>query len=185
MITYGQIREVLRDLKGGWRLTFTIDQPPEAEEMQALTGKQLEITARPKRERRTLDANSYYWVLISKLAKAVGTSNTRMHNLIMRSYGTPEDIDGEIVTVSLPESEQAENKALEAETFHLKPTAELVIGDYGKVYRTYILMRPSHEMDKREFSALINGLVEECKAQGIETLPPEELERMLSAWKAS
>ena len=185
MITFGQIGEVLRDLKGGWRLTFTIDQPPEAEEMQALTGKQLEITARPKRERRTLDANSYYWVLISKLAKAVGTSNTRMHNMIMRSYGTPEDVDGEIVTVSLPESEHAENKALDAETFHLKPTAELVIGDYGKVYRTYILMRPSHEMVKREFSALINGLVEECKAQGIETLPPDELERMMSQWKAS
>ena len=54
MIAYGQVGEILRDLKGGWRLTFTVDQPPEAEELQALTGKQLEITARPKREHRDM-----------------------------------------------------------------------------------------------------------------------------------
>ena len=185
MIAYGQVKELLRDLQGGWRLTFEIEDPPESEELQAILRKRLEITARPKRERRTLDANAYYWVLISKLAKAVGVTNARMHNLIMRSYGTPDDVDGEIITVTLPESETAEDKALEAETFHVKPTAELIIGDYGRVYRTYILMRPSHEMDRAEFSALISGLVEECKAQGIETLPPAELERMVAAWRAS
>ena len=33
------------------------------------------------------------------------------------------------------------------------------------------------------FGRLISGTVEECKAQGIETLTPEQIERMLSAWQ--
>ena len=33
-----------------------------------------------------------------------------------------------------------------------------------------------------EMSALIDGVVSECKEMGIETLPPEELERMMDAY---
>jgi hypothetical protein len=32
-------------------------------------------------------------------------------------------------------------------------------------------------------SVLIDGTVSECKEQGIETLAPEELERLLKSWK--
>jgi hypothetical protein len=183
MIAFGEIGDLLRDHKGNWRVLFTVEDPPEPEELDRLRGKRLEITARPKKDRRTLDANSYYWVLISKLAKAIGVSIARAHNMVMRSYGTPEDVDGQIITVSIPETDTAEERALEAETFHVKPTAELVIGDYGQAYRIYILMKPSHTMDTAQFSALINGLVEECKALGIETLPPAELERMMMTWE--
>lgn len=183
MIAYGVIGDLLRDHKGKWRVLFTVEDPPEPEELDRLRGKRLEITARPKKDRRTIDANSYYWALISKLAKVIGVSIARAHNMVMRSYGTPEDVDGQIITVNIPETDAAEERALEAETFHVKPTADVFVGDYGQAYRAYILMKPSHTMDTAQFSALINGLVEECKALGIETLPPAELERMVMAWE--
>ena len=37
-------------------------------------------------------------------------------------------------------------------------------------------------MDSREMSILIDGLVGECKAQGIETRPDEEVKSMLREW---
>ena len=38
-------------------------------------------------------------------------------------------------------------------------------------------------MDSREMSILINGLVDECKNQGIETRPKEEIDSLLRSWK--
>ena len=53
----------------------------------------------------------------------------------------------------------------------------------GKEFTHYVLLKGSHTYDSREMSVLINGLVYEAKLQGIETLPPDELERMLNAWQ--
>ena len=43
-----------------------------------------------------------------------------------------------------------------------------------------MMLRGSSDYDTKEMSVLINGLVEECKEQGIETIPPDELRRILS-----
>ena len=50
------------------------------------------------------------------------------------------------------------------------------------MYRTYMMLKGSSEYDTKEMSHLIDGLVSECKEMGIETLPPEELERMMAAY---
>ena len=45
------------------------------------------------------------------------------------------------------------------------------------------MLRGSSTYNTEEMSKLIDGLVSECKEQGIETLPPEELERMMQAYE--
>lgn len=50
------------------------------------------------------------------------------------------------------------------------------------MYRTYMMLRGSHEYDTREMSQLIDGLISECREVGIETLTPGELERMMAAY---
>jgi hypothetical protein len=37
-------------------------------------------------------------------------------------------------------------------------------------------------MDKKEMAHFIDGIVFECKQLGIETLPPDELERLKEQW---
>ena len=51
------------------------------------------------------------------------------------------------------------------------------------MYRTYIMLRGSSSYDTKEMARLIDGLVSECKEVGIETLPPDEVERMMAAYK--
>jgi hypothetical protein len=46
-------------------------------------------------------------------------------------------------------------------------------------------MRGSHTYDTKEMARLIDGVVYEAKSIGIETLSPDELERMKSLWKVS
>ena len=72
---------------------------------------------------------------------------------------------------------------MEADAYHIKPTSEVKLGRDGKMYRTYYLLRGSSTYDTEEMSRLIDGLVDECKDAGIETLPPDELERMMKAYE--
>lgn len=41
----------------------------------------------------------------------------------------------------------------------------------------------SSTYDTKQMARLIDLVVEDCKQQGIETLPPEELERMALEWR--
>lgn len=180
MIAYGTISEVVRVLgRDAYRMTFEIEARLNEAEVQELTGKRLEITAREKKAKRSLDANSYYWALIGKLARKLRTSNNQLHNLMLRSYGQPMLIDDKKAFFVIPDTPEAERKALESETFHIKPTSEVRTDKSGKSWRTYFLLRGSHEYNAAEFSRILDALIEECKAQGIETLPPEEIERMM------
>ena len=66
--------------------------------------------------------------------------------------------------------------------YHIKPTSEVKETQSGRRFRTYVMLRGSSTYDTAEMSALINGLVEECKDLGIETMTPQELDRMMDLY---
>lgn len=47
----------------------------------------------------------------------------------------------------------------------------------NKLFNVYEVYVPSHELKTNEFAILLNGLVEECKNQGIETRSYDEIRR--------
>lgn len=130
-----------------------------------------------KKEKRSLNQNSYYWVLLGKLADKLRQSKTVIHNQMLRDYGQKAIVNDKPVWVILPDTEEAETNALNAETYHLKPTSQVKFGK-GGMYRTYILLRGSHEYNSGEMSILLDGLIQEAQQQGIETLTPLEVEQM-------
>ena len=82
--------------------------------------------------------------------------------------------------VVIPDTEEASREADEAEKYHIKPTSEVREGKDGLMYRTYIMLKGSHEYNTTEFSRLIEGIIDECKQVGIETATPEEIANMIS-----
>ena len=62
---------------------------------------------------------------------------------------------------------------MERDDVHFKPTTVICFGK-----RRYQMYKGSSHMDSAEFSRLVDGLVSECKQVGIETLSPEEIERL-------
>ena len=179
----GTLKDVTKDwMTGRYRLTFEIDKDVSAE-IERLSGKLLALTAKVYRRKRSMDSNSYYWSLLTKLAEATGISKPRAHNLMLRRYGKIEEIDGSLIYVVVPDNDDGDRMALEAETYHIKPTAEVKTTADGKRFRTYLMLRGSSTYDTAEMSALINGLVEECKDLGIETMTPQELERMMALYE--
>lgn len=170
------------DYRTGKRLvTFLLDSCDD-KSLETFKDKDLRLTVKVWREKRSLDANAYYWVLLGKLAGKLGLTTSELHNLMLRSYGQPEIMCDMFVKIELPDTPEAEMTARMAETYHLKPTSETVLtGDGTK--RVWVMMRGSHTYDSAEFSQLLNGLIEECKFQGIETMTPIEIEMMMAAYK--
>lgn len=127
------------------------------------------------RQKRSLNANSYYRTVLSAMAEINRISLNRQHNLLLRRYGQFERIDGNLITVEIPELDSNEELVDESETVHLKPTSRTVTAKNGTEYRSYLLLRGSHTYDSREMSRLLEGTISEAKAMGINTMTPEEL----------
>lgn len=177
---------ILKDIARNWEtgkflLTFEMDQDITGQ-LEDIRGKLLNIVAKQYRKKRSLDANAYYWQLLTKLSEASGISKNRAHNLMLRRYGQLEEMDGHLIYVVVPDDDKGADRSLEAETYHIKPTTEVKVASDGTQFRTYVMLRGSSTYDTSEMSKLIDGLVSECRDLGIETLPPQEIQRMMQIY---
>ena len=130
---------------------------------------------------RSRSQNSYYWELAGEVAKKsvkFGANINEIHNRNLRELGLREYINGQPVCVYIPDTEEAEKAALNAETYHIKPTSQTKEGKNGEVFRCYVMLRGSHTFNTEEFSSLVDMMVQEAKAVGIETMTPLELENI-------
>lgn len=120
---------------------------------------------------RTLTQNAYYWQLLGQTARLLKMSNTELHNQMLAEFG---QVDTTIGTIIMKDS--IDWRALTH--LHVRPTAATRTMDNGMLYRVYYVMRGSSTYDTTEMSRLVDGMVQEAKQQGIETLPPHELARL-------
>lgn len=178
METKGKIREINLDWKTR-KTIVTVEVDTRPDEVEKLTDLDLTVVLKQFRQKRSLEANGYYWIMLTQLADKLNVSNPFMHNQLLRRYGQPQVIDNKMVYLVLPDSDEGAKIADEAETFHIKPTSQVKEGVDGRNYRTYIMLKGSSEYNTKEMSTLINGLIDECKQVGIETISSAELERMM------
>ena len=139
--------------------------------------EKLDIQIKKHREKRSLDANAYYWVLITKFAKKLELSNPEAHNMCLIRYGYPVILSGKSAFTTIPDTEEAENKVKNSTEYHLQPTSQVREGVDGVMYRTYRLLRGSRTYNTEEMSRLISGLITMCKEAQIpdrEIATPEE-----------
>lgn len=145
----------------------------------SLTEKPLDLELKVHREKRSLDANAYYYKLLSLMAEKLHTSLNELHNITLSRYGYPEIMDNNLVTVTLKEDLDPNH----LEGIHLKSTGQITVNSKGVKFINYILMRGSHTFNTLEMSHLIDGVISEAKELGIDTLTPAEKEKMMAAWE--
>ena len=134
----------------------------------------LKIKAVRYTQRRSLDANAYFHVLVGKIADALTISKARAKNVLSCKYGQPQLLpDGNIMVYK---TNAPENFMWEQETIHCIPVKYEDNATFYKVYRG------SHTDDTKEMSILIDGTVADAKELGIETMTPEELTEMKERW---
>ena len=129
-----------------------------------------------KRNKRSLSANAYYHVLCQKVAEKTNQSITEVKNQTISDYGQTDIDMGTIIL-----RDDIDWRKIQG--LHLHPTMATRVLDNGKLYRVYYVMRGSHTYNGKEMNRLIEGMVQEAKAVGVETLTPRELEEMIGRWK--
>ena len=125
-------------------------------------GKIFEI--KEKKQKRTLTANAYYWSLLNQLASVLRLNNDECHFLMLQRYGQYEVIS-----------------VLSEIDLHgyFKYYKEIGHGTVqGKKFTHYKIYKGSSEMDSKEFSVLLDGVISECEQVGIPTLTPSEVAKL-------
>lgn len=132
-----------------------------------LQGKAARVEIKQWRERRSLDANAYAWVLIDKLASVLRRDKAEIYREAIRGIGGVSDTVcvRDKAVESLVNGWRHNGAGWFAETTPSKiPGCTNVTLYYG-----------SSVYDTRQMSALIEHIVQDCKAVGIETMTPAEL----------
>lgn len=174
MKTTGMIKDFGRLTSGKAYITVQIEGDVDASLME----KDLDIEIKPHRKKRSLDANAYFYVLLSKMAEKLHTSTNELHNIMLSRYGYPEIMEDSMVYIPLKEDIDVNN----LEGIHLKSSGHVTENSKGTRYIQYILMRGSHTFNTAEMAHLIDGVISEAKDLGIDTLTPAEKERMMELY---
>lgn len=180
METTGKLINITRDfMTGKLNVTFQISTEPIDDLNEMAKFDALDITANKHKKKRSLDANAYFHVLVGKIADKFNISKTHCKNILIGRYGQQEFLeDGKPIIIK---SNVGVEKMLEQEFLHTVPCGTKIENDMEVVF--YKVFRGSHTYDTKEMSILIEGTVQEAKDIGIETIPPAELERMVSKWR--
>ena len=142
--------------------------------------EKLTVTISRYREKRSLDANSYCWLLCTKLAAKLTNEKVRytkedVYRKAIKEIGIYKDFVG---------LSQADAKTLRhawellgtgwiTEQVDFMPDGENVI------VRCYY---GSSQYNTKQMSRLIDNIVQDCQAVGIDTKTPNEIAEMLSLW---
>lgn len=173
----GRLVDIKRDYRSRKPIvTFEIDE--EVDSLAALGKDDLKLKIARKKDVRSLDSNSYFHVLARKLAEKLVISEAECKNRLLASYGYPEMYGDEAIVYK---TNAPEDFMIQREEVHSKlvKAAE----ENGLQIFFYRLYRGSHTYNTEEMAHLIEGTIQECKAQGIETATPDELARMAALWE--
>lgn len=170
----GKLNELTFDREGNNKITLTAFSDCR-NEFDDLANEEVSVVIKKYRKKRSLSANAYCWVLIDKIAQVTGRPKSEIYREEIR------DIGGVSKTVCC-----RVNDAPSIVNFWKKnglgwQTEELDSKIEGCV--CLVLYAGSSVYDTKQMSVLIDHLVEDCRSLNIETLPPDELERMLGRWE--
>lgn len=164
----------MQDSEGVW-LSFLVSRQDASQTLAEMqNGKTYTLTIKEHRERRSLDANAYCWVLLDKLAEKLSLPKTDVYRRFIREIG------GNSETVCVVE--KAANKLCDGWQHNgIGWQTERIPSKIDGCVNV-ILYYGSSTYDTKQMSRLIDMVVEECKENGIETLTPMELDRLKDRW---
>lgn len=167
----GKLKSVSKNwISRKWEVTFEINEDITAS-IDKIRDKLLNLTAKIHREKRSLDANAYAWVLMQKIAEAIHTDKWAVYLMMLERYSP-------VFTHIIVRPEAVERVKGEWRTVKVLGPIQ-VNGSSGIQLQCYF---GSSTFDSKEMASFIDGIVSECKEMGIETLPPDEIERMRREW---
>ena len=174
-----ELKAKLRDLSfaldGTQTLSFTVTGDCRTM-FDTYREKELTVCVKEYRQKWSLDANAYFWVLCDKLSTALKIPKEDIYRQYIKNVGG----NSYISPVLLSEKDKAirfwESRGL---GWFCEDTGTSKLQGCTNI----IFYAGSSTFDTAQMSRLIDSIVEDCKAVGIETMTPEELSRIKEEWQ--
>lgn len=166
----GRLIDLAMGLNRRQRVTIELDRDFRAE-FERLKDADLDVEIKKHRNRRSLSANAYAWVLIDKIAAALSIDKEKVYQEAIRNIGGVS----EIVCVQ----DTALDKLRKSWREHGVGWQTEILPSKIPGCTNVILYFGSSTYDTKQMSLLIDHLVEEAKSLGIETMPIDELQRLI------
>lgn len=166
----GRLRDLTFGRNGEQHITVTVTED-FSETFDKLKDSDVDITIKKHRERRSLDANAYAWVLIDKIAAALSVDKATVYRqAILEIGGVSETVCVQDKAVQkLREGWEHNGIGWQTDTLPSKiEGCTNVILYYG-----------SSTYDTNQMSCLIDHLVDEAMELQIETMPPDKLAALI------
>ena len=169
----GTIKGITNDyITGDLNITFTVNEKatvlPEYDRLKDC--KKLRIKAVQYHEKRSLNANAYLWVLLQKMAEVLHTDKWSLYLQMLKQYGQFTYVIVKPSAVDAVKKQWRECEEIGEIDVNGTKAVQMLCYYGSSTYNT------------KEMAYLIDSVVEECKGLEIETLPPDELQRMKEQW---
>jgi hypothetical protein len=159
-------------------ITLTLTQKQPIDDLKAIIAnkKLLAIECKEYRKKRSLDANAYFHVLVSKIAEAMNLGEDETKVKMVLEYGSiMRDENGDKVGFKLPASVNVSSIYKYAKWFDERI-------ENGHKFNCYIIYEHTHKLDSKQMARLIDGVIYEAKELNIETMTPNQLAELKSSW---
>ena len=172
----GEYHSVAFTADGKPLITFKVNEYQEAMKasQEFADGVTVALKVSKQKKKRSLDSNAYFWTLVDKLSQRLNLPKEEIYRNAIRNIGGVS----EIVCV--------QNKAVEK---LCQGWQRMGIGWQTDTMPSKIdgctnvvLYYGSSTYDQKQMTSLIDNIVQDCKAVGIETLSPMELARLTEGW---
>lgn len=153
-------------LDGRIEITFTAPKSV-LRAVDGLPDKPLAVSVKEYREKRSLSQNDYFWLLCGKLSEKLTRSKENIYKDLVKDYGVYE---------ILP----IKNEAVESFIYRwsknglgwfTEDMGESKLSGYTKLIAYY----GSSTYNSKEMTRLLNAVLQECKDQGIQTMPLSDI----------
>ena len=123
-----------------------------------------------KRKKRSLNANAYLWTLLGKMADVLKTDKDSLYIEMLSRYGVFTHIVVKPHAVERVKQEWRTVRELGQVTIN---------GQQGIQLQCYF---GSHCYNSKEFSVLLDGVIDEAKAINVEVISEADKQLMLQEW---
>ena len=167
----GKIHSVAFSVDGKPLITFMVNEYRDCmKTAQELTGQTVSIKVTKQKKKRSLDSNAYFWILVDKLSQKMNLPKDDIYRNAIRNIGGVSEIvcvRNEAVD-KLCSGWSKNGLGWQTDTMPSK------IAGCTNV----VLYYGSSTYNQEQMTRLIDNIVQDCKAVGIETLSPIELARL-------
>ena len=157
---------------------ITLQVNADFNDVNELMDADLKLTLTRYKERRSNDANRLFHLYSDRLADAMRMSKPKMKNYLLFHYGQKiRDENGDLVVIKTNADEEELISRSDIHCWYIKNAPDGT--------PMYVLLEHSRFYNTREMAILIDGVIAECKAQGIDTISPDEVEEIKQKWGLS